>query len=130
MDRRPEAIMKEARALAGTPTGRVGKQESPPGPRGITVADLWLKEPDGTDPRERLTGKQKRVLRRIVRGEDLTAAARREGVHPERAQRWSRTPRFQRALHLELASILEQTDPTPGMLLFDANNDEGADHAE
>jgi hypothetical protein len=84
----------------------------------ITAADLWLTEPDGTDPRARLSEAQRRVIQKMLLGASFSVAVRQVGVHPERARRWTSTPHFNRALTLERAEYIDRTDPTPGMRLF------------
>jgi hypothetical protein len=102
-----ESMMEHTKAVLGIAgSARPSAERRDQTSTGRTVSlpdDLSLTGPDGSDPRGSLTSKQRAVLERLILGEELEAAAIREGVHPERVRRWLGTVRFERARLLEMA---------------------------
>jgi hypothetical protein len=94
--------------------------------RDTQIADGRRTESDGSDPRFAITPAQYRVAHRLALGEDLTMAAVRAGVHPERARRWLKVPRFQRAI-LRVGTPLTNANPADVLLLGVEVNKEETD---
>ena len=71
--------------------------------------DGLISDLDGSDPREGLSLGQRKLVRRLARGESLDEAATRVGMHPERARRAMKIPRVRRAMLLQRARPMTET---------------------
>lgn len=68
------------------------------------------------DPRDRLSVKQREVMRLRAHGTSIADAARKTGVNEERVRRWSKTPNFRDAIsrerveptHSSIAEVLRE----------------------
>src|SRR5687768_15386132 len=65
----------------------------------------WYRE---GDPRLRLSADQSLALVHVIRGEPITAIARRCRTSPNRVRRWLKSPIFRRAVAAEIAKPTEE----------------------